>query len=61
MVVKYESIKGCGLILTTKRQIECITLLMVYDLKEQTMKAATSVDSHEGTMLPSLTFRLWHG
>ena len=34
-------IKGRGLFVTRKRQTECMELLMAYDLKEQTMKAAT--------------------
>ena len=37
--------EGCGLFLTRKRQTECIALFIVYDLKGQTKKAATSVKS----------------
>ena len=43
-------IKGRGLFLTRKRQCwqtECIALLMVYDLKEETLKAATFANSRE--------------
>ena len=40
---------------TRKRQTECIAVLMVHDLKEQTKKTATSVNSWR-TVLPGLTF-----